>query len=108
MATAASRSENEPLPKKETITLPKTTEPAAEEVSAPSAETDALADLTDFSKLPIAVSSGQVAASVEEYAGRAVLSMSLLGWIGDVPFRILASEAKDIEAVLQQLREQLA
>lgn len=100
MATAASRSENEPLPKKETITLPKTTEPAT--------ESDALADLTDFSKLPIAVSSGQVAASVEEYAGRAVLSMSLLGWIGDVPFRILASEAKDIEAVLQQLREQLA
>jgi hypothetical protein len=104
MATAASRSENEPLPKKETITLPKTTEPAAE----PAAETDALADLTDFSKLPIAVSSGQVAASVEEYAGRAVLSMSLLGWIGDVPFRILASEAQDIAAVLQQLREQLA
>ena len=104
MATAASRSENEPLPKKETITLPKTTEPAAESES----ETDTLADLTDFSKLPIAVSSGQVAASVEEYAGRAVLSMSLLGWIGDVPFRILASEAKDIEAVLQQLREQLA
>lgn len=69
---------------------------------------DALKDLDDLSKLPVAVAVGQVTISVEEYAGRAVLSMSLRGWVGEAPLKILASDIGDVEQAIAELRSQLS
>jgi len=61
----------------------------------------------DHDKLPVAVAIGQVTGTVESYAGRAVLSLSLRGWVGEAPFKILAEDVGEIEAVLAELRSQL-
>lgn len=69
---------------------------------------DTLKGIEDFSKLPVAVHVGQVAASVEEYSGRAVLSISLVGWVGEAPFKILAEDIDELEDAIANLRAQLA
>lgn len=69
---------------------------------------DVLKDIEDLSQLPIAVAVGQVTASVEEYAGRAVLSLSLRGWVGDAPLKIRASDIGDLEQAISELRAQLS
>ena len=69
---------------------------------------DTLKSIEDFSKLPVAVHVGQVAASVEEYSGRAVLSISLVGWVGEAPFKILADDIDELEDALANLRKQLS
>ena len=69
---------------------------------------DTLKGIEDFSKLPVAVHIGQVAASVDEYSGRAILSLSLVGWVGEAPFKILAEDIDQIEDAIANLREQLA
>lgn len=61
----------------------------------------------DHDKLPVSVAIGQVTGTVESYAGRAVLSLSLRGWVGEAPFKILAEDVGEIEAVLAELRSQL-
>lgn len=61
----------------------------------------------DHDKLPVAVAIGQVTGAIESYSGRAVLSLSLRGWVGEAPFKILAEDAGEIEAVLAELRAQL-
>jgi hypothetical protein len=66
------------------------------------------ADKIDKSKLPVSVSVGDVVASVKEYAGNVVLELSLTGWVGDVPFKVLASDIPKIEQVFAELRKQLA
>jgi hypothetical protein len=68
---------------------------------------DPLVDV-DLSKLPVASTVGQMAATVEEYAGRAVLSLSLVGWVGDAPLKILATDVSELEAALNNLRTQLS
>lgn len=68
---------------------------------------DALQDV-DLSKLPVAVAVGDITATVEEYSGRPVLSIALRGWVGDAPLKILASDAKDLEQVIAELRSQLS
>lgn len=62
----------------------------------------------DMSKLPVAVTVGQVTASVDEYAGRAVLSLSLVGWVGEAPMKVLAADAGEIEQALAELRKELS
>lgn len=69
---------------------------------------DPLKDLDDLTKLPVAIAVGDVTGSVEEYAGRAVLSLSLRGWVGEAPLKILASEVGDLEQVIAELRSQLS
>ena len=69
---------------------------------------DTLKGIEDFSKLPVAVHIGQVAASVDEYSGRAILSLSLVGWVGEAPFKILAEDIDQLEDAIANLREQLA
>lgn len=69
---------------------------------------DTLRGIEDFSKLPVAVHIGQVAASVDEYSGRAILSLSLVGWVGEAPFKILAEDIDQLEDAIANLREQLA
>lgn len=69
---------------------------------------DALAEISDHSKLPVAVTVGQISASVEEYAGRPVLSLSLVGWVGDAPLKILAADIGDLEQAIAELRSQLS
>lgn len=71
-------------------------------------KSDSLKDIQDFSKLPVSATVGQVVASVEEYAGRPVLSLSLVGWVGDAPFKLLAADAGEIEQVLDELRKELS
>lgn len=61
----------------------------------------------DLHKLPIAVAVGQITATVEAYAGNAVLALSLVGWVGDAPLKIRAEDISDIEDALESLREQL-
>lgn len=61
----------------------------------------------EHDKLPVAVAIGQVTGSVESHAGRAVLSLSLRGWVGEAPFKILAEDAHEVEEVLNELRSQL-
>lgn len=68
---------------------------------------DPLADV-DLSKLPVASTVGQMAVTLEEYAGRAVLSLSLVGWVGDAPLKILATDVSELEEALANLREQLS
>ena len=68
---------------------------------------DSLKGIEDFSKLPVAVHVGQVAASVEEYSGRAVLAISLVGWVGEAPFKILADDIDELEDAIANLRKQL-
>ena len=75
---------------------------------APRTKKDPLKTLDDFSKLPVAVHIGQVAMSVEEYSGRAVLSLSLVGWVGEAPFKILAADVTELEDALANLRKQLS
>ena len=75
---------------------------------APRTKQDPLKMLEDFSKLPVAVHIGQVAMSVEEYSGRAVLSLSLVGWVGEAPFKILAADVTELEDALANLRKQLS
>lgn len=69
---------------------------------------DPLKEISDYSKLPVAAAVGQVTAAVEEYAGRAVLSVSLRGWVGEAPLKILASDIGDLEQVISELRSQLS
>ena len=69
---------------------------------------DTLKGIEDLSKLPVAVHIGQVAASVDEYSGRAILSLSLVGWVGEAPFKILADDIDQLEDAIANLREQLA
>lgn len=69
---------------------------------------DALTEISDFGKLPLAVTVGQITASVEEYAGRPVLSLSLVGWVGDAPLKILAADVGEVEQALAELRSQLS
>lgn len=66
------------------------------------------ADKIDRTKLPLSVSVGDVVASVNEYAGNAVLSLSLVGWVGDVPFKVLASDIPKIEQAFAEIRKGLA
>jgi|TARA_R100000482_G_scaffold124710_2_gene78560 hypothetical protein len=68
---------------------------------------DPLLDV-DASKLPLSVSVDEVLLSVEEYSGRAVLSFSLQGWVGDAPFKVLASDVTKIEGAIAQLRKELS
>ena len=75
---------------------------------APRTKKDPLKTLDDFSKLPVAVHIGQVAMSVEEYSGRAVLSLSLVGWVGEAPFKILAADVTELEDAIANLRKQLS
>ena len=46
--------------------------------------------------------------SVEEYSGRAVLSLSLVGWVGEAPFKILAADVTELEDAIANLRKQLS
>lgn len=69
---------------------------------------DALVELSDFSKLPVAVTVGQITAQVEEYAGRPVLALSLVGWVGDAPLKILAADVGELEQAIAELRSQLS
>lgn len=69
---------------------------------------DALTEISDHTKLPVAVTVGQVSASVEEYAGRPVVSLSLVGWVGDAPLKLLASDIGELEQALAELRSQLS
>lgn len=71
-------------------------------------KTDHLATISDTSKLPVAVTVGQITASVEEYAGRPVLSLSLVGWVGDAPLKILAADVGELDQALAELRSQLS
>lgn len=61
----------------------------------------------DLSKLPVAIAVGQITLSIEEYAGRAVAALSLRGWVGDAPLKILASDIGEIEQAFAELRKQL-
>lgn len=70
-------------------------------------KTDPFKKEIDHEKLPVAVAIGQVTGSIESYSGRAVLSLSLRGWVGEAPFKILAEDAGEVEAVLDELRAQL-
>ena len=65
-------------------------------------------DDVDMDKLPVAIAIGQVTVSVEEYAGRAVASFSLRGWVGDAPLKLLASDIHEFEQALAELRKQLS
>lgn len=69
---------------------------------------DPLKEIEDLTQLPVAVAVGQVTASVEEYAGRPVLSISLRGWVGDAPLKILATDIGDLEQAIAELRSQLS
>lgn len=63
----------------------------------------------DREKLPVSVTVGQVSITIEEYAGRAVASFSLVGWVGDAPFKILAKDIEtELEGALKALRSALA
>lgn len=62
----------------------------------------------DLSKLPIAIAVGQITLSIEEYAGRAVAALSLRGWVGDAPLKVLASDINEIEQAFAELRKQLS
>lgn len=62
----------------------------------------------DLSKLPIAIAVGQITLSIEEYAGRAVAALSLRGWVGDAPLKVLASDIAEIEQAFAELRKQLS
>lgn len=64
-------------------------------------------DKVDRSKLPVSVASGDVIATIKEYANRPVLELSLVGWVGDVPFKVLATDIPKIEQVFAELRKQL-
>ena len=96
---------NTPLPEGE---VEVTKDGATEITKAPRTKKDPLKTLDDFSKLPVAVHIGQVAMSVEEYSGRAVLSLSLVGWVGEAPFKILAADVTELEDALANLRKQLS
>ena len=99
---------NTPLPDGEVeVTKDGATEITKAE-KAPRTKKDPLKTLDDFSKLPVAVHIGQVAMSVEEYSGRAVLSLSLVGWVGEAPFKILAADVTELEDALTNLRKQLS
>lgn len=65
-------------------------------------------DDVDMDKLPVAIAIGQVTVSIEEYAGRAVASFSLRGWVGDAPLKLLASDIGEFEQALAELRKQLS
>lgn len=69
---------------------------------------DALTEYIEPTKLPLAATVGQIVAVVEIYAGRAVLSLSLKGWVGDAPLKILASDVGEIEQALAELRKELS
>lgn len=69
---------------------------------------DSLKEISDFGKLPVAVTVGQITATVEEYAGRPVLALSLVGWVGDAPLKILAADVGELEQALAELRSQLS
>lgn len=69
---------------------------------------DSLKEIADHTKLPIAVTVGQVVASVEVYAGNPVLSLSLRGWVGEAPLKILASDVGELEQALAELRKELS
>lgn len=82
-----------------------------EQKKAPKARTpkkDPLKEIENLDKLPIAASVGDIVGSIEQYAGRPVLSLSLRGWVGDVPLKILAADIDQLEGVLAALREQLS
>ena len=99
---------NTPLPEGEVeVTKDGATEVTKAE-NAPRTKKDPLKTLDDFSKLPVAVHIGQVAMSVEEYSGRAVLSLSLVGWVGEAPFKILAADVTELEDAIANLRKQLS
>jgi hypothetical protein len=77
-----------------------------EDFKAPKA--DKFAEI-DGTKLPVSVTVGQVVVTIEEYAGRAVASFSLVGWVGDAPFKILAKDIEtELEGALKALRTALA
>lgn len=71
-------------------------------------KSDPLKDLKAFDKLPVAVTVGQVTASVEEYAGRPVVSLSLVGWVGDAPLKLLAADIGELEQALEEIRKELS
>lgn len=80
----------------------------SEKISKPvRRKADKLRDLEDLSKLPVAAHVGQVAVAVREYAGRAVLAITLVGWVGEEPFKILASDVGELEQALEEIRKQL-
>tara|TARA_R110002020_G_scaffold404912_1_gene614961 strand:+ start:6736 stop:7359 length:624 start_codon:yes stop_codon:yes gene_type:complete len=76
------------------------------DIAKKSTKADPLADI-DHTKLPASVSVGDVIMSVDEYAGRPVLSLSLRGWVGDPPFKVLATDVGQIEGALEELRKVL-
>ena len=79
---------------------------AAAEVLTPA--NDVLGEI-DSHKLPVSVTVGSIIMTIEEYAGRPVFSLSLVGWVGDAPFKILANQVgPELEKGLAELRAALA
>lgn len=75
---------------------------------APRAKKDPLTTLTDHTKLPVAAHVGQVAVQVRAHNGNAVLTISLVGWVGEPEFQIRAEDVVELEDALASIRKQLA
>lgn len=84
---------------KVTVTKKATTKPRKKDV---------LAEHIPHTKLPVAVTVGQITVAVEEYAGRPVASLSLVGWVGDAPLKVLAEDLNEIERAIEEIRKQLS
>lgn len=69
---------------------------------------DPLKSIDDLTKLPVAVTVGQVNVTIEEHAGSPVASLSLVGWVGDAPVKILAADLDEVERAIGEIRKQLS
>lgn len=59
----------------------------------------------DFEKYPLSATSGQVTGVVKLNGAVPVLEIALVGWIGEAPVSVAASQISDVEKVLKDLRK---
>lgn len=88
---------------KEQIAADKAAADAAKE--AEGIESDINFDEVDFDKYPLSAVSGQVTGVIKLNGAVPILEVALIGWIGEAPVSIAASDIKDVEKVLADLRK---
>ena len=82
-------------------------EPTPEAKPAPKPRAkDPLTTITP-DQLPVVAHVGQVAVSVQDFNSAAVLSVSLVGWVGEPEFRIRAEDIGELEEAISSIRKQL-
>lgn len=99
---------DEPKPKKARrtkaqIEADKAAEQAAKDAEGQGAEIDF--NEVDFSKYPLSAVSGQVTGVIKLNGAVPILEIALVGWVGEAPVSIAATQIGDVEKILKDLRK---